>query len=359
MARLELMLLGGFQARVVPGGAIKLPTRKAQALLAYLALPLGRLHPRDKLSALLWADVSESQARRSLRKALSWLRQALTDTGALSVDGEMLGLELGAVTTDVGEFERLVAVGSAAALAESAALYRGDFLAGLTLEEAPFEEWLIGERERLRELSIDAMARLLAHQRDAGAVNDAIQTAVKLVAVDPLQEPVHRTLMRLYAQAGRRGAALRQYQACLTVLERELRTQPEEATKALYREILQSRETAVPSPSEDRAPAGQFATATFDRAAQPGVGPPQALAEAPLIGRRRELAQLTALLEEAWAGGRRSAVISGEAGVGKSRLAAALGALAVEHGGRVLTGRCYESERSSASIHEGSRPSCP
>ncbi len=345
MARLELMLLGRFQARLVPGGAINLPTRKAKALLAYLAVPAGRPHPRDKLAALLWGDVPESQARGSLRKALFWLRQALADAEALMADAETVELKAGAVSIDVSEFERRVAEGSATALAEAADLYQGDLLAGLTLREPPFEEWLAGERERLRELLVKALARLLAHQRQAGPMDSAILTALKLLAVDPLQEPVHRTLMRLYAQAGRRGAALRQYQACVTVLDRELRTQPEEATKALYREILQSPGGAAPA-LEGPAATGKRMTAAPSVAASPGVGPPPPSAEAPLIGRRRELSELTAHLDAAWAGGRRLAVIVGEAGVGKSRLAAWLGALAVQRGGRVLLGRCYESEQS-------------
>ena len=321
MARLELMLLGGFHARVVPGGAVDLPTRKAQALLAYLALPAGSLHPRDKLAGLLWGDMPKAQARGNLRKALFWLRQALADTEALTVEGETVGLQAGAVSTDVGEFERRVVLGSATALAESADIYQGDLLAGLALQEPPFEEWLVGERERLRQLSTEALARLLAHQREAGAVDSAIHTALKLLALDPIQEQVHRTLMRLYAQAGRRGAALRQYQACVTVLERELRTQPEDATRALYREILQAR-GAVASPPVDAAPAATPVTTAPSSARQSGVGPPPPLAEAPLIGRQREIAQMTTLLEQAWAGGRRLAAIFGEAGVGKSRLAA-------------------------------------
>jgi DNA-binding SARP family transcriptional activator len=345
MARLELMLLGGFQARLVPGGAINLPTRKAKALLAYLALPAGRPHARDKLAALLWGDVPESRARSSLRKALFWLRQALTDTKAVMADAETVELRAGAASIDVGEFERRVAEGSATALAEAADLYQGDLLAGLTLREPPFEEWLVGERERLRELLVKALARLLTHQLQAGRTDSAILTAVKLLAVDPLQEPVHRTLMRLYTEAGRRGAALRQYQACVTFLERELRTQPEEATKALYREILQSPGVAA-SAAEGPAPAGKRMTATPSVAVSSGVGPPLSSAETPLIGRRRELSELTALLNDAWAGGRRLAAIVGEAGVGKSRLAAGLGALAIKRGGRVLLGRCYESEQS-------------
>ena len=345
MARLELMLLGGFHARVVPGGAVDLPTRKAQALLAYLALPAGSLHRRDKLAGLLWGDMAKTQARGNLRKALFWLRQALADTEVLTVEGETVGLQAGAVSTDVGEFERRVALGSATALAESADIYQGDLLAGLALQEPPFEEWLVGERERLRQLLTEALARLLAHQREAGAVDSAIHTALKLLTLDPIQEQVHRTLMRLYAQAGRRGAALRQYQACVTVLERELRTQPDDATKALYREILQSRGAGA-APPADAAPAATPVTAPRNMGLQSGIAPSPPLAEARLIGRQREIAQMTTLLEQAWAGGRRLAVIFGEAGVGKSRLAGGLGAHAVHRGGRVLLGRCYETEQS-------------
>src|SRR5437867_8706178 len=345
MARLELMLLGGFHARLVPGGAIDLPTRKVKALLAYLALPAGRPHPRDTLAALLWGDVPESQARGSLRKALFWLRQALADAEVVMADAETVELKAGAVSIDVEEFERRVAEGSATALAEAADLYQGDLLAGLNLQEPPFEEWLAGKREWLRELSVEALTRLLAHHREAGPIDSAILTALKLLAVDPLQEPVHRALMRLYVQDGRRGPALRQYQTCVTVLERELRAQPEEATKALYREILQSPAGATSVP-EDPAPAGKRIMVTSGVPVSPAAVPPSPSAEAPLIGRRRELSRLTVLLDDAWAGGRRLAAIIGEAGVGKSRLAAGLGALAVQRGGQVLLGRCYESEQS-------------
>src|SRR5262245_59410729 len=310
MARLELMLLGGFQARLVPGGPLNLPTRKARALLAYLALPPGKPHSRDKLAAFLWGDVPESQSRSSLRKALFWLRQSLGDR--VIADAETVELNPDAVSIDVAEFERLLADGSATALAKAADLYQGDLLAGLTLREAPFEEWLRGQRERLRESCVSGLTRLLDHQRQAGQTDGAILTAGKLIAADPLQEPVHRTLMQLYVQAGRRGAALRQYQTCVTFLERELRAQPGEATKALYREILQSRGVAPPTP-EGSAPAAKETTAI--PTASPGVVAPLSSAEAPLIGRKRELSQLIALLDEAWAGGRRLVVIAGEAGV--------------------------------------------
>ena len=152
--------------------------------------------------------------------------------------GEALALAPEAVEADVAAFERAVADGTPEALERAATLYQGDLLAGLVLAEVPFEEWLLGERERLRELALEGLAKLLAHQRKAGASEAAVATALRLLTLDPLQEVVHRALMRLYADLARRGAALRQYQHCVAVLQRELGIEPEAETKALYQEIL-------------------------------------------------------------------------------------------------------------------------
>jgi hypothetical protein len=96
----------------------------------------------------------------------------------------------------------------------------------------------VAERERLRELALEALARLLAHQTKTGGTERAIQTAVRLLALDPLQEAVHRTLMRLYTRQGRRGSALKQYQVCVGVLQRELGAEPEAETRGLYQELV-------------------------------------------------------------------------------------------------------------------------
>ena len=281
MTSLHLTLLGGFQARLGSGPALSLPTRKAQALLAYLALPPGRAHPRDKLATLLWGDSPEGQARNSLRQALFALRRALP-AGGVRVDGDAVALDPAAVEVDVAAFERGVAEGTPAALAAAAPLYRGDLLAGLSVEgTGGFEEWLLGERERLRELALEGLAKLLAQQRQAGQTDAAIQTGLTLLGLDPLQEPAHRALMRLYAQAGRRGAALRQYQQCVGVLQRELGVEPEAETKQLYHELLRER--------PGRA-------GTSDRLA-PAVGvpvPETPAHETPLLGRDVELGHLRA-----------------------------------------------------------------
>ncbi len=338
MARLDLTLLGGFRARLGDGPPLVLPTRKAQALLAYLALPLGLAHPRDKIAALLWGDMRQPQARASLRQALSAIRRALAGVDVLRVNAETVALDPATVAVDALIFEQNVKAGTGQALEQAAALYQGDLLAGLALNEAPFEEWLLGERERLHELALGAFARLLAHQRAAGATGAAVQSALRLLALDPLQEPVHRALMRLYAQLGRRGAALRQYQVCVAALERELHTKPESETTALYREILAQQATPV-----DEGPSQKQAQTSVTPA--PASPPIAAAPETPLVGRNAELAILAEALAESLAGDGQLVALLGETGIGKSRLAAEIAAIAASRGCQVMLGRCYETEQ--------------
>ena len=153
------------------------------------------------------------------------------------------------------QFERLVADGGPPALEQIAGLYRGRPAGRAGAGRAPFEEWLTSERERLHELAIQALGRLLTHQQGAGAAEPAVQTGLRLLALDPLQEPVHRALMRLYARLGRREAALRQYQLCVDALKRELSAAPEAETNQLYQEILHSRPVHA-RPGPESGPAG-------------------------------------------------------------------------------------------------------
>lgn len=340
MGRLNLALLGGFQGRLGAAAPLRLPTRKTKALLAFLALPPGRSHPREKLASLLWGGMREPQARRGLRQSLFTLRRAVgVSPGALLIDGETVALNPSAVDVDVAEFERQVAEGTPAALDRAAALYRGEFLEGLALQEAPFEEWLLAERERLRELALEALAKLLHHQRTTGATEAGLQTALRLLALDPLQEPVHRAVMRLYVQLGRRASALRQYQICIGVLQRELSVEPETTTKQLYQEILRQRPShaAVSVESPSTAPAVPAEAPDHPEDTLPR--------ELPLVGREVEIRRLREALHRAWEGHGQLVVVIGEAGVGKSRLLAEVAAEAVARGGRVLVGRCYEAEQ--------------
>ncbi|MGH7302677.1 MAG: ATP-binding protein [Candidatus Rokuibacteriota bacterium] len=332
MAALRLALLGGFEARPESGPLVTFPRKKSEALLAYLALHAGQMQARDKLAALLWGDASDARARQSLRQALTALRQAAARgaTPLLLEDGDAVTVSPAAVEVDVALFERLVADGGAPALEQAAGLYHGDLLEGLAVSEPPFEEWLTPERERLREKALEALVRLLALQIRGGANESAVQTAIRVLGLDPAQESVHRSLMRLYVQQGRRAAALRQYQACVSVLERDLGADPEAETKRLYRELLQSTQVTA-----DTRAAGDAEPAATDRSPS----------DIPLIGRQAELARLASELEAAWHGRGAVALVQGEVGVGKSRLVEAAVSQALERGGHVLVGRAYESEQ--------------
>jgi DNA-binding SARP family transcriptional activator len=168
MRRVSLRLFGGFQARLEPGRPLTLPTRKAQALLAYLALRPDPAHHRDSLAALLWPDRPDEQARASLRHALYELRKALAASPAvLLAEGETVTVDPGLIDLDVAAFARLLGEDTPEALAQAVALYRGDLLAGIRVSEEPWEAWLRDVRERLREQAGDGLARLLAYQRKA------------------------------------------------------------------------------------------------------------------------------------------------------------------------------------------------
>src|SRR2546425_655158 len=157
MSRLMLRLLGGFEVLTGPGEPLAVPTRKAQALIAYLALTPDQMHPRDKLAALLWGDHTPGSARNALRQTLFVLRKALGSEARamLVITSDAITLAPDVVETDVAAFLQALAERTPAALEHAAALYRGDLLAGLTVAEPAFEDWLMSERERLRELALE------------------------------------------------------------------------------------------------------------------------------------------------------------------------------------------------------------
>jgi DNA-binding SARP family transcriptional activator len=326
------------------GEAVRLPTRKAQALLAYLAVHPGQSHPRAKLATLLWGDAPDEQANHRLRQALFEIRKALPATRprCLVADARSLALNAAAVEVDVAAFEKLVTRATPAALAQAATLYRGELLDGLGVKEPGFEDWLVVERERLRELALNALGKLLVHHVETGPDERAIQTALRLLALDPLREDAHRGLMRLFARQGRRGAALRQYQVCLSVLGRELGVEPESETKRLYQEILR---TASPRAAAAAPAAPAAVPSRQPRAPRPRPRPTLPPPETPLVGREAESGRLRTGLETAWTGHGQVFLVLGEAGIGKTRLVEALTAEAARRGARILVGRAHESEQ--------------
>ena len=331
MVRLEL--LGGFSL-LLDGQPCVLPTRKAQALLAYLAVPPGRHYTRDKLTALLWGEMPDAQARQNFRQTLSRLRRTLGDA-VLVAQHDTVALDPSAVTVDVSELEAALRIGDRPALEHVAALYTGDLLDGFRVDEAPFEEWHAVQRERLHELALEGLARLLRDQMKAEQVETATRTALKILALDPLQEAVHRAAMRLLARQGRRAAALQQYQACVGWLERELGAEPEEETRTLYRELLRGSQAGRESA---RPPGGPSTTPLGERRSQPA-------SNSPMIGRGDAMTAMRQALEHALDDGGRVVLVTGEAGIGKTRLIQEFSAEAMRRGLLVLSAWCHETEQ--------------
>jgi len=232
---LRVRVLGGFAASL-GDRALVLKGRKAQALLAFLALSGGAPVSRDRLTGLLWSDRGDEQARGSLRQALAELRRILGDTDADLVKSERdsVALDGARLDCDALDLERLAASRDTDDLDRAAALYQGDLLDGVGIPDRGFEDWLAAERTRLAERARDAMSDLLERRIGDHDTENAIGTARRLLALDPLQEPVHQALMRLYAESGDRAMALKQYEACRAVLRADLGIEPEAETQTLY-----------------------------------------------------------------------------------------------------------------------------
>lgn len=301
------------------GVPLAVDTRKATALLAYLAVERG-VHNRDALAELLWPDYATDRARAALRRTLSTLRSALGGRW-VSVVRDSVSLEGGEL--DLEEFHRLAASGDLADLETAAALHRGPFLAGFGLRDSTvFDDWQSFRAQSLaRELG-GVLDRLADGCAAAGDAVRAVEHARRRLALDPLNETAHRRLIVLYGASGERAAALAQYRDCVRILHRELGVSPTEETTSAYHAVREGGTTAAePAP--------------------PGRGP-DARAH-PLVGRDRELAALLDAYAQVGDAGR-LAVLDGETGIGKTRLADELTARVRAGGGVAATARGVEGE---------------
>lgn len=245
MAVLQLELLGDFRMRSEAGALINISAKKSQAMLAYLGVRPAQLVSRDKMAGLLWSSTATEQARQSLRQTLSSLRKELAQLSPhrklLVEEGDFLSLDPSLATVDVAEFEKLVASNNDAALARGVAMYRGDFMEGFELDEERFDQWVLAERDRLHRMSLRAHSQLIESQARNGAIDEAIATAHQSLRIDPLQESVHRTVMRLYMESGDLVNALQQYDVLAKTLKRELQVEPDADTRRLFQQIAQLR----------------------------------------------------------------------------------------------------------------------
>lgn len=337
---LIVCLLGSFELqhareRDGPRQALLLPaTLKSQSLLAYLIVFRRQPHTREHLAALFWGDRPEHRARRSLSTALWQIRRCLPRDDYLLCEAANVQFspEL-PLWLDTQAFEAQAARPDPASLHAAVDLYRGDFLDGF------YDDWVVSERYRLEAIFLDTLARLMAAQEAQGDHAGALATARQLLDKDPLREDAHRMAMRAHCRLGQRHAALSQYRNCRRTLGVELGAEPMAETEALYRAILDGSFACA---AAAEAPVAVMATS---QRRGPGRSPLDAATRIPLVGREQELAFMSETWQAAQAGQCSLVLISGEAGVGKTRLVQEFVDPQRLQGVQVLHGRCYEFER--------------
>ncbi|HET9224293.1 MAG TPA: BTAD domain-containing putative transcriptional regulator [Roseiflexaceae bacterium] len=317
---LRLRLFDSLQIEPDPGiGRLALRPR-AQRLLVYLLLHRHTSLRREQVAFALWPDHPEDESLGTLRRALSDLRSGFPP----ATPGDWIAVAHGQLRwnaqteywLDVECFTQLIGQATPAALHDAVALYSGDLLTDWD------EEWVVGERERLRQLYINALRQLAAHHRSLGSNERALDFARRALAYEPLSEPLSRDLMALHYETGDRTAALAVYERLRGLLYDELAIDPLPETQALHTAILQG------APVVDR----ELASAELARRRAPPQPTPQP------IGRGAEMQTLAALWQRATAGAGCFALVSGAAGIGKSHLAHSLADHARQGGGLALVG---------------------
>ena len=271
MARLIISLFGQFEVRLDWQPLTGFQSDKSRSLLTYLAVEADRPLRRELLASLFWPDVSDQTARTNLRSALLNLRQVLGDTESktpfLIVTRESIQFNLASdAVLDVSEFNRLLSAAGEMkendpadkieTLKSALALYRGNFLEGLTVRDCPgFDEWCYNWRERLHASAAAALWQIGEYYDRIGQYEPAIQYARLRIELEPWQEEAHYHLMRLLALSGDRTAALAQYDACCRHLKEHLDIKPTAETERLYELIRDGRLSEMSKSIGDLLPA--------------------------------------------------------------------------------------------------------
>lgn len=334
MARFKLYLLG--QPHLERAGTrVEFGLRKAEALFYYLAAS-RETHTRDSLATIFWPEDDQRTARANLRRALHRLNDKVgagvihssSDAIEISVDAP---LWVDAIAYQESATHALTMAASPAGDALAAeqqlenvvTLYRSELLHGFSLPDCPqFDEWVFFEQERLRHLFLDALTALIQRYQTRGAYERAIPHLQRKLAAEPYAEQTHRDLIRLYALAGRRSAALRQCEACRRILKEELDAEPEAETLALIDAVRANR---LPASTPSPAPQTPSLPALSSKERTPPNNLPAS--SSVFVGRSAELAEIERLITGE--PGCRLLTLIGAGGIGKTRLS-------LEVAGRVL-----------------------
>ena len=295
---------------------------RQRALLALLLLHANEVVSSDRLVDELWGEAGIGEGSKALQVAVSRLRKAIgPDALVTRKPGYQLRVEAGRL--DLHRFEELVAEGRTAEdpAAAAEALNRAlDLWRGPPLDDLSFEPSLQTELARLEELRLAALEDRIEADLSLGRLREAIGELERLTALHPLRERLRGQLMLALYRSGRQAEALEVYRDTRRTLVEELGIEPGRALKDLERAILAQDAELEPAQRAE----------------------PVARSEG-LVGRERELAELLPLVQGALSGSGAMVLIAGEPGIGKSRLAEALGQQARASGGRVLVGRCWEA----------------
>lgn len=319
---LSLALLGPFRATLADRPLATFRSSKVQALLIFLTVEAAYRegsHPRDTLMELLWPGIAPTSAQENLRQILYQLRKAIPGVPASDTSGKLplliasrrtIQLNPAArYTLDVATFRALLAGNPTIDEMEQAiALYRGDFLADFSLADSePFEEWATTTRENLRQGVLRALDTVTSFFLERGDDGKAEPYARRQIAIDPLGEQAHQRLMTILARSGRRNQALMHYDEWRRQLDQELGIAPSAESEALYDGIrADSPPGSLPlgaPPRRATAPRGDLPATT------------------PLIGREKELAEVSGLVADPEV---RLVTLLGAGGMGKSRLGLAV-----------------------------------
>ncbi len=333
---LSILLLG--PPKILRNGApVELPRRRARALVYYLATQPGAVG-REQIIALLWPDHERQAAQQLLRTTLHTARKAL---GPALLSGE----DQLAISSDAHVDVRALAAAQVSSdpLSLAAALdsYRGDLLAGFCLgDSVPFEEWLAAERERVQSLAVRGMTRLSRIYEAHHDYPAALAALTRALAFDPLQEDLQRAAMRLHYLAGDRVGAIRRYEVLRDLLDTEMGVPPMAETQALYDAVIKDEVRRMQDAGDPPAPTAISAARTRLSASVAPHAPsciahPLAL---PFTGRSTELTRIQLAADSGWL-----ALIEGEPGIGKTRLAEEFLA---RRGGLALVGEARELEQS-------------
>jgi DNA-binding SARP family transcriptional activator len=334
--QLNVSLLGGFQVERADlrQAVYDWQRRSAKTLTKLLATePTHALH-REQVLDILWPGVDTGSALNSFGKAIHAARRALEpelprrkDSSYLKLADAMLVLDTTHVLIDADRFEELadsaLSSGDVGTYETALAAYGGELL-----PEDRYEDWSAARRNYLAEVRIRLLLGLAEEHERRGAYGEAADQLRSVLQQDPARELAHRRLMRLYAEMGTPDQAVRQFRRCEEVLRRELDLAPQRETVTLYREIVArgdpQRATALSSDS------GTAAASWLLRS--------DAAQKRPFVGRERVIQRLFEQLARGANGGPGLVLLSGEAGVGKTRLMAEFAARASREGATVLWG---------------------